>query len=202
MQINTNRDADINDLQRDLKGAISFPALYASCDRRQEKAPRKWDSKFTFWTWGISLFFVLVSFGAWNWSIEHILRELAVPIFFDFEHGGQERFPKLRNTKLEIVAAPERWKEAGQGYVGQVVFNPAIYPGFHIKEPYPDRREYNLLTFEAYSELDKAVTLSTRIEDKHHQGLYEDRYDSVVRIKPEPNRIEIPLEKVLTDPAH
>lgn len=201
MQINTNRDADINDFLRDVGGAISFLSLYVTYDPRLKEVRRKWGRKLTFWAWGISLLFITIcSLTIGLVTVAYIERYQAFPIICDFEHGWQERFLILCDAELKLVPAPSGWKGAGQGHVGRVVFNHATYPGFHIKEPYPDWRNYSTLAFEIYSELDTTVTLNVRVDDSHHRGLYQDRYNTVIRINPGLNRINIPLAKVQNGP--
>jgi len=201
MQINTNRDADVNDFLRDVGGAIVFLSLYILYDRKLIEMRRKWGKKFILGAGGILLLSLIASTFTLGLVIKAYLeRNRAFPTICDFEQGWQKRFLVLRNAELKLVPPPPKWQEASQGHVGRVIFNHAIYPGFHIKEPSPDWRKYSTLAFEVYSELDTAVNLNIRIEDRQHHGLYQDRYNSVIRINPGVNRIRIPLEKVQNGP--
>ena len=52
-----------------------------------------------------------------------------------------------------------------------------------------------------FSESDTSVSLTIRIEDFHHNGLYDDRFNRVFAVNPGAYKIVIPLDDVKNAPA-
>ena len=65
-----------------------------------------------------------------------------------------------------------------------------------VREPFPDWREFQLLTFDVYSPLDTTISLNVRVDDSLHNGDYSDRYNGSFDILPGGNQIMISLSEV------
>ena len=86
------------------------------------------------------------------------------------------------------------WRRAtGAVPLARLDLPPATYSGLTLDEPFPDWTGSDRLAFTVVSDLDRPLPLSIRIHDAWHDQRYEDRFNTVVQIRPGSNDVEIPL---------
>lgn len=201
IQIYGSGDADVSDLVRDIIGVISFLGFFMVYDRKMIVFWRKCSKKRILTLIGAFLLLVLSLIPVSLWAWVYHQRNQAFPQILGFESHWERKFIRTQHSKLTATYPPPGWQNPVSHHVGQLTLSTDTYPGFSIEEPFPNWTGYELLSFTVYSELDTTVNLTIRIEDFHHNSLYEDRFNYAVSIDPGMNRILIPLEKVREAPA-
>lgn len=201
-QIAGPRDADLWDLVRDIAGAVAFLGFYMVFDKQMAIIWRKWGRKIGFMVLAGALLAILATFTPVAlWGGAYLHRNRAFPAILGFESFWERKFLKLQDTQLAIVSPPHGWKANQGDSVGELTFQPSTYPGFVIEEPYPNWVDYKFLSFEVYSELETTINISLRIDDIHHNGLYDDRFTRIFAINPGVNEIVVSLNDVKYAPA-
>ncbi len=195
-QIDGPRDADVVDFLRDLAGAVSFLGVAMCVDRKVNLSAGKLR--------GAILSIAILAFMATLvpvlfWSTSYLGRNATFPVICDFESYWGKRFLSANHATLNIVPAPRDITD-DTSYVGEVTFSREQYPGLAILEPYPDWRGYRQLSFEVLSPEDTSVHLSVRIEDRSHNGEFEDRFNRTVSIKPGMNKVSFSLDEIRSAP--
>jgi len=202
MQYFGPRDADFHDLLMDVLGAASFLGLYITSDRRMATTWRKIGK---FGKTPVRLGSLLLLAAAFTqpalWGLAYHYRRQAFPQICSFESYWENKFLIAQNAELTIVSPPNSWAGGGDNRVGKLTLKPAAYPGLMVREPYPDWTGYDFLAFTVYSELDHSISLGLRIDDIHHNYLYEDRFTRKLTIEQGLNRFQIPLVEVRRAPA-
>lgn len=199
-QIDGPRDADLWDFLRDAAGAGSFLgiAMYFDSDLR-----KRWPRMTTRFRKTVLLLSVLVLIGSLVpltlCSGSYLHRNSTFPVICDFDSYWGKRFLTTESARLKIVSPPSAMKSA-IGEVGQLNLRAGEYPGFGIKEPYPDWMDYRTLRADVYSPLDTAVNIRVRVEDAYHDGDLTDRFNRTLSIAPGENQIVIPLPDIRLAP--
>ena len=196
MQYFGPRDADLWDLLRDLVGAFSFLAIFATYDRHQTKLPGMDSAKVRTalrWT-GISLLTLGFS-SVMLWSAAFFYRNTQMPVICNFDSYLHTRFVRLQNATLEPVSEID-----GLGEGAVLTLEMGKYPGLSLEDVYPDWTGYDSLIIEINSLSDSIIMVSLRIDDLHHDGAYEDRYTGRFELTPGANRIAISLFDVKHGP--
>lgn len=200
-QIPQQRDADIWDWVRDTAGAISFLLVFAAFD----PVIRKWKPSIVRLRFPLILVAAIIvistTIPAALWIVANAHRAEVVPKILTFESIWERKYVVLQSAELETVKAPHGFAGAEGKSVGELTMFPDSYPGMRIEEPFPDWSRYHYFRFEAYSEIDTTIHLALRIDDKWHNGAYEDRFNTTITIRPGPNKISIPLAKVKAAPV-
>lgn len=200
VQMDGPRDADLWDFVRDMAGAVSFLGIYMYFDVRfgQKQAPAIGGLHKM-----ILVLSILILIGASTplaFSINaHLGRNNSFPVICDFNSYWTKRFLTTNSAQLKIVSPPEPMS-ASQGKVGELTLCVGDYPGFGIREPYPDWQNYRFLKFDIYSPLDSSVTLIIRVDDLRHNGDFYDRFNRSFRVMPGENHFAIALDDIRSAP--
>jgi hypothetical protein len=125
----------------------------------------------------------------------YLQRNRAVPVVIPM-HGSwwERRLQSFRDA--EVVAGACEAGSTGTEPLVRLLFQPARYPGFYFKEPYPDWRAFQRLVFRAAADADRPITLVLRIDDARQDERQGDRFIVTLAITPGAHRIEIPLDTV------
>lgn len=192
-----NRETQLSDAVHNLLGASCFLGLRAFADRslwRGEPLTRRLLA--TAAVIGlVAAAAPLLSLG-WHYG----MRAAAFPVVADLTAGWQRPFLGLPRARVRPVAAPAAWRGHEGRDVAGLTFLVAPWPGFTLREPYPDWRGYDRLRLEIFSPLDTPVDLTLRVDDVHHNQQRSDRYNRTFTVRPGLNEISIPLEQVASAP--
>jgi hypothetical protein len=201
IQIFGSRDADIWDFNRDIVGAIVFLGFAASFDRRITGSLSAKTNRFLpVIRIGLVMLFAAVFIPVFSWLGAYWHRSRTFPVICNFDSNWDGRFLEGRRAEFKIIPPPKGWSGDTEGRVVRITYLHANYPTFEISEPYPDWTGYDSLVFTAFSDIDSTVRLTLRIEDRHHNRRFEDRYTGPVYLEKGVNHIAIPLEAVLNAP--
>ncbi|MFZ5980062.1 MAG: hypothetical protein ACOYVF_05470, partial [Candidatus Zixiibacteriota bacterium] len=149
----------------------------------------------------VAMPFVLTFVSVFFVAGAYFQRNYIFPDLCTFDTFGLDYFIETRNAELELTSPPTEWKNHRDGRVARVTFLKATYPDVAFDEPFPNWTGYQNLEFEVFSPADTALRLTIRIEDIHHNDLFEDRYTKSFTVTPGFNIIKIPLDSVKIAPA-
>lgn len=209
LQMSGPRDADPYDLIRDVVGAIVFLSLISTIPRRiLPWTLVDWSQKAGRLLRLAALLLLMSSlWPVFYWSAAFYERQQQFPLICGFESIWEMAFVGADSGKIERVDPPPGWESdstysQGNNRVGRYTFALGRHPGFHIKEPYPDFSGYETLIFDLFSKSDRTHSLVVRIDDRHHNNEYNDRFNLEIFIQPGMNRIEIPCSKIRFAPIN
>lgn len=191
---NPTRDASLGDWLRDAGGAVAFLCIAAVWQRdiRSRRAL------------GVSLSVAAAC-----------LLAVAAPVVLVWQdyRGRDAAFPQLccvggawektffRSNATEFVPIPGAENPAGDGFL-KVNIPAGKWPGFRIREVYPDWSGYEWLAFDIYAEAPAPTVLVLRVDDRAHDGSdYHDRFNLDLTIESGLNRIRVPIREILHAPA-
>jgi len=200
LQIFEPRDADIWDLVRDIVGIIAFLCGYKVFEdyRNQHFDLHRWNVFVPFVTAVILLVGAVTPSILWIGAYSQ--RNSNFPSIMDFESPLQSMYVTLNSARLDRYARPSDFLAARGKNVGRVEFQPSIYSDFIIEEPVSDWSDYDYLSMDLYSANDTTIQIAVRIEDRHHNRHYEDRYNAVINLEPGSHTISIDLNDIETAP--
>ena len=186
------RDADPLDLARNVAGATAFLLIAAVFDgQKRKRGPL------------IAAAFALLgaaSFPAAATAVDYLRRDAAFPILCDFESAWTLRFAGVSDAEMDLVAPPAPCGPNGGNRTARVTLHPATYPGFGIREPYPDWTGYEELALDVYSELPGDLLLELRIHDAVHDQTWADRFNRTLVVHPGCNAVRVRLSDVRAAP--
>jgi VanZ family protein len=194
------RDAELGDLIRDAVGTISFLAIAASMDRSARIGTAGVAARWAFRCCA-GVLFLTAYISAASWSLAYLHRNSAFPTLASFETAAGSRFISVEDATFERTPPPEAWRRTADKMVGHVTFHPATYSTLTLDEPYPDWKGYSTLVVSLFSPGVDTISLVVRIEDRHHNGDFADRFNAAYKIGPGPNRIQIPLDRISVAPV-
>ena len=116
-------------------------------------------------------------------------------VLFDFESDTDlDRFHWKCHTLFSLSN-----ENATHGFKSlRLELHPSDYPGLAPKLDTNDWRRYKTLSFDIYNPEDVDTSIAVRIDDKKDYPDYEDRYNKSFILKPGLNRLNIPLNSLIT----
>ena len=129
-----------------------------------------------------------------------VQRQRAFPVVIPM-HGSwwERRLQSFRDAEV-VPGGCEASGSAGTEPLVRLLFQPARYPGFYFKEPYPDWRGFQRLVFRAGTDAGQSITLLLRIDDARQDEQHGDRFIVRLVLTPGDHRLEIPLDTVRSAP--
>jgi glycopeptide antibiotics resistance protein len=188
------RDADLVDGLRNLVGALAGYGI-ARLWRRETIKP----SERRGWYLAIVVALVFSAGPILYWSYAYYHRASNFPVLLKFDSSWDARFLHMRESELAIVSPPESMSST-QTTVGALSLFAGEYPGLTIEEPCRDWSSYSTLRVSIYSPYSDTLPFAVRIDDRWHNGLYEDRYSGRFSLLPGRNEIAVDLEQVRMAP--
>jgi len=191
---NPIRDASLGDWLRDAGGAIAF-LLIAAIWHRDVRSRR---------AVGVSLAMAAACMLAvaapvvlvWQ---DYRGRDAALPRLCCV--GGEWEKTFFRSNATQLRPMPLDENPAGEGFL-QVNIPAGKWPGFRIREVYPDWSGYEVLAFDVYAEVPAPTVLVLRVDDRDHDGSdYHDRFNRDLTIEAGLNRFRVPIGEILDAPA-
>jgi hypothetical protein len=130
----------------------------------------------------------------------YVQRNRAFPVVIPLNGSWWEgRLLSFHDSEL-LPGACDAFGASDTGPLARLMVQPGTYPGFFLKEPYPDWRAFHRLVVRAAMDVDQSITLTLRIHDARHDDRYADRFNVALAITPGDHRIEIPLEAIRLAP--
>jgi hypothetical protein len=130
----------------------------------------------------------------------YVQRNRAFPVVIPLTGSAWERrLLSFRGAEL-VPGGCETFGSSDTDPRARLSIQPGTYPGFFVREPYPDWRGFHRLVFRAAANVDQSITLTLRIHDARHDNQYADRFNMALAIAPGDHRIEIPLETIRLAP--
>ena len=196
MQINTQRDASVEDFELDLIGATAGLLVLLGYSKR-------WiASRYTrrgMFLGGVGL----AVFGMWPlvvMSAAYLERNHQRPIILSFDNQFGKHFRLMQNATLTI----ERNKQGGAG-IGRIRLKDSPWPGIILHDIWPDWSSFSKLVVDFELPGTKPLPLNIRIHDlEHRKGdqAYSDRFNRSFVLQPGSNRLTIPLLDVRNAPRN
>lgn len=191
-------DAEAVDVARDAAGAAASLLIASVLDRRLKLRGARWLRWAAFPL--ASLLTAAALFPLAATVVDFAQRDAAFPSICRFGARWERRFLSGGGADVVSVEPPAGWRGVSTSSVARVTFQTGVYPGFTIREPYPDWRGFRELVFDAFSDLAQPVQLVLRVHDRDHNHDYHDRFNRIIRIEPGMNRISVPLVDVRSAP--
>lgn len=195
------RDANVGDAGKNLLGAACFLAIAAAVQ------PGLWQrlgtdgptaARMVLVAAVLTLALALAPLAGVGWH--YYQRAGAVPMLADFTASWQRPFMSLGRSELEIVRAPDGWREMEGREVSRLTFLDAPWPGVTVREPWPDWSGYRALRFQVWSELEQPVEIVLRVDDTHRERDHADRFNGSFIVMPGRNDFAVPLETIADGP--
>jgi VanZ family protein len=193
----THRDPSLRDVGLDARGALCALALTAAFDRRLWTGKRPRLTRAACASLGIVLA-VVIYFPLGLAAASYANRHRNFPVLFtpasrlDLYFIAPDIHPA---TRVELTG-----QDAGR-YALLVPLIERPYAGVTLFEPSPDWRGYSTLVVDLTNPGSVDLKLIIRVHDRHHNGIYADRYNADYSIPPGTRRvITTPLAAIESAP--
>lgn len=191
IQLLVNRDAEIEDIIRDLAGIVFFIGINFAIGIKKNNGLKAF-------TAGIStLVLLLALMPLGQLVLAYYQRSQAFPVLVDFHSAWSGFFLGLNNVQIKQGMVD---KPSAAGFT-LVRLNKGQYPGFALIEPESNWSGYQSLCFDIYSQQKESFELKLRIFDQQHSFQYHDRFNLALMVKEGLNAFCIDLNRVKHAPA-
>jgi len=195
------RHANVGDAVSNLTGALCFIAIAAAL------RPKFWRglgpegpvaARLVLIGAVLALGLAVMPLANVAWS--YAKRAGAFPVLADLTERWQRPFLNVGRSELARVPAPPGWTGKAGQHVARLTFLDAPWPGFTVREPYPDWSNHEALRFQVWSELETPVEVVLRVDDKHRQRPHRDRFNGSFIVTPGLNDFTVPLSTIAQGP--
>lgn len=186
-----------HDLTRDALGGVAASALLLIVEA--PRSERIWSriARWLAWpTFCLTVGLALLPSLLCGW--DYWQRASSFPNIMPASQPWTQRFTwRDADVETRLVKARRDWPEPSTPYVVELEL-PASqkYPGFGMKEPYPDWRNYDWFVFEVWNHESNPVDVWLRIHDFEHNDDYQDRYHRQIHLEPGGQTCRISLRDV------
>lgn len=199
--VQPGRHANVGDALSNLTGAVCFiaiaaalrPSLWASLGKDGPIAAR-----LVLVGAALALGLAVMPLAGVAWS--YGMRAAAFPVLADLTARWQRPFLGVGRSELAVVQAPDQWEEQAGKRVARLTFLDAPWPGFTLREPYPDWSAHRALRFQVWSELETPVEIVLRVDDSRRDRPHRDRFNGSFIVTPGLNDFTIALETIAHGP--
>lgn len=199
--VQPGRNANLGDALLNLTGALCFLAIAAAL------RPGMWRKLGHDGPLAARLVLVVATLGlvlvslpligvAWSYS----QRAAALPVLADLTQRWQKPFLNVGRSELAIVRAPAGWTDRAGTQVARLTFLDAPWPGFTVREPWPDWSGYDALRFQVWSDMEAPVEIVLRVDDTHRNRPHSDRFNGSFIVTPGMNDFTVPLATIASGP--
>jgi len=197
-QVFTHRDPAVADVGLDALGALCALALAAAFDRRVwDGWPRGTTVRLLAAALGLGLALAVLAPFAVG-VLAYARRAYNFPVLFRADTGLDRYFLVHGRFTAETVAGADG---GASRRVLRVPLARRPYDGVTIFEPSPDWRGFRALEVAVENPGAQPLDLTVRVDDRSHNGSFEDRYNGVFRVPPGARRqIEIALDDIEAAP--
>lgn len=196
-----SRHANIGDAVNNLTGAACFIAIAAAL------RPELWrrlgrDGRIAarLVLVGACLALALITLPLAGVAWSYGMRNAAYPVVADLTQRWQRPFVNVGRSEVAQVRPPRGWTGVDSRLVARVTFLDAPWPGFTVREPYPDWSGFDALRFQVWSELDAPVEIVLRVDDTHRARAHRDRFNGSFIVTPGLNDFTVPLQTIARGP--
>jgi len=195
------RNASVGDALNNLTGALCFIAIAAAL------RPRLWrplghDGPLAarMLLVGAVLALGLASLPLLSVAWSYSQRATVFPVLADLTGRWQKPFLSVGRSELAVVKAPAGWTEQAGARVARLTFFDAPWPGFTVREPYPDWSGYDVLRFQVWSDNDAPMEIVLRVDDTRRDRPHSDRFNGSFIVTPGLNDFTVPLATIASGP--
>jgi VanZ family protein len=195
------RHANIGDAISNLTGAACFIAIAAAL------RPEPWRglgpdgpvaARLVLAGAGLVLALAVMPLAGVAWNYHQ--RAAAFPVVADLTQKWQRPFLNVGRSELTSASAPPGWDGMSGKRVARLTFLDAPWPGFTVREPYPDWSQYRALRFQVWSELEAPVEIVLRVDDGRRDRPHRDRFNASFIVTPGLNDFTVSLETIASGP--
>lgn len=195
------RNANVGDALNNLTGSLGFlaiaaalrPGLWQSLGRDGPLAARMV-------LIGAVLVLGLASLPLLNVAWSYSQRAAVFPVVADLTQRWQRPFLSVGRSELAVVRAPADWEDQAGAKVARLTFFDAPWPGFTVREPYPDWTGYDALRFQVWSDMEAPVEIVLRVDDTRRDRPHSDRFNGSFIVTPGLNDFTVPLATIASGP--
>lgn len=186
-----------DDLTRDALGGVAAVSLLLIVE--SPSSQRAWSRIARRLAWPAFIMSVTIALApAIQCGWDYWQRAQSVPRLLPIESAWTQRFlwqdPLVSSQRMPRSA---EWPRDDTPYVLRLEFpNSTKYPGFGMKEPYPDWRDYEWFVFEVWNYEPQEVDVWLRIHDFQHNDDYHDRYHCRLQLAPGGQTCKVSLREV------
>lgn len=201
VQLFSSRDSDLFDLLIDAVGAASFLGIHAIFDSSLTDIWSKQKRGLKVLTGTICVVMLLTAFThPILQTVVWYKKSVNFPTLASFGSRWDRNFLHAQQATLDIVGAPKDWPTDHNRGVGKLTFSASEYSGLLVIEPCPNWSKFDYLCFDIFSESDSSLVLTLKIDDRDHNGDYDDRFNEAITVAPGINEYRIPLVQIQSAP--
>lgn len=195
------RDPDIRDLFRDMMGAGAFLLLAATYEKVSSRplVSRLWTKFFLRIAAVMILLAGTIPLGHAIGGYFH--RSEKFPQLCDFISIWERPFLRVRYGSITANSAPVEWPGERPQQIAKLDLRPGVYAGVMLEEVSPDWRGYAILALDIYCESPPGIDLVIRIDDVHHRGRLNDRFNRTIHLSQGFNPMRLLLSEIEAAPA-
>ena len=183
-----NREASLQDIARNVAGALAFLVAGAVRDNRHEWARGRLGLAI-----GAAALLVAVAAGEFARAVAvDVALARAMPTLARLDGSWWERDVVTPTAATLTPADP--------GHLARLVLEPGTYPGLTLDELYPDWRGFRLLELTIVSDREAPLAMSIRVNDAAHDNRHADRFNRSLVIARGVNHVRIPLDEIRRAP--
>lgn len=186
-----------DDLLRDSLGGVAAVALLLIVEA--PKSERAWSRVARVLAWPTFIASVAIALApTLHCGWDYWQRDQSLPQLMPLENAWTQRFTWRDNDVVaQLTPRSNDWPRHNVQKVLVLEFpDSAKYPGFGMKEPYPDWRDYRWFAFEIWNYEEREVEMWLRIHDFQHNDDYHDRYHRRLRLRPGGQTCRIELREI------
>lgn len=192
------RDADAIDFLRNIAGLVAALVIYRMADLYRHQQALSLRDHLLLSLGAVAALAALASVA--GWAVSYIERDNKFPLLADFEARPWPSFVTSKGGRLRWVPAPTAFTGLADGRTLEVGFYGEGWPGFEIREPFPDWRGFSSLQIAVMNPAKIDRTLHLRIDDDQYSDGYNDRYNGVFTIAPGPHLLVIDIDEIRRGP--
>jgi VanZ family protein len=199
-QVITHRDPALKDVLLDLRGIACALALFAVCDPRLSLRGSRPVARNALLASSVVLIGLTVSPALWV-STAYLARQWQAPVLFRPHSALDLLLVSLTDTAPELAPLPAGFARLSGERGLKVPLTTRPYAGVVLDEPLADWRGYRELNVDVVNPAHTELALHLRIQDRAHNGLFDDRYEGQVRIPAQSRQqVHIPLAAIAAAP--
>jgi hypothetical protein len=176
------RDAELDDVISDVAGSLGATGLWSYLQLRSAgRAARAGRIVAVLLCVGVFAYWVapLLKCAGAYWH-----RDAQFPVLAEFHSPRDLYFLDRGGLETRLVAAATDAHQGGPATALQVTLDASRWPGIALLEPVPDWHGYHTLALALDNPGAAALTLHLRVNDRQHDGRFDDRFNTRLVLPP------------------